>query len=306
MKKFLFGTVSFLLIAVIIDIACGQIFAYFVNHAKGGDNGRNNYICNKVEEDILVFGSSRAIHHYNPIILSDSLGMSCYNCGQDGNGIILNYGRMQLIWQRYRPKIVIYDVIPGFDLLSGEDNHKYLGWLKAYCDKPGIPEIFQSVDATEKYKMLSQMYRYNSKYLQIIADYIHPMQSDGIKGFRPLEGEMDTMMVSKSNKQEKTVYLFDSLKISYFNKMLDEAGSTRFIFVVSPSWGPIDHASLKPIIDICHKRSIPFLDFSDSLKYIHQRKYFKDGSHLNAVGADEFTRDLVKSLKTFELGVKRT
>lgn len=303
MKKFLFETVLFLLIAVIIDIACGQICSYFVNHAKGGDNGRNNYICNKVEEDILVFGSSRAIHHYNPIILADSLGMSCYNCGQDGNGIILNYGRMQLIWQRYRPKVVVYDVIPGFDLLSGEDNHKYLGWLKAYYDKPGIPEIFQSVDATEKYKMRSQMYRYNSKFLQIIADFIHPMQSDGIKGFRPLEGEMDTMMVSTSNKKEKIVYQFDSLKISYFNKMLDEAGNTRFVFVVSPSWEPINHASLKPIIDICHKRGIPFMDFSNSPKYIHQRKYFKDGSHLNAVGADEFTRDLVKSLKRF--GIRR-
>lgn len=203
MKKFLSGTVLFLLIAVILDIACGQMCSYLVNHAKGGDNGRNNYICNKVEEDILVFGSSRAIHHYNPVILADSLGMSCYNCGQDGNGIILNYGRMQLIWQRYRPKIVIYDVIPGFDLLSGEDNHKYLGWLKAYYDMPGIPEIFQSVDATEKYKMLSRMYRYNSKFLQIIADYIHPMQSDGIKGFRPLEGEMDTMMVAPQIRKKR-------------------------------------------------------------------------------------------------------
>lgn len=306
MKKFLFGTTLFLLVAVIIDIACGQICAYLVHHAKGGDNGRNNYICNEVKEDILVFGSSRAIHHYNPTILTDSLGMSCYNCGQDGNGIILNYGRMQLIWQRYRPKVMLYDVIPAFDLLSGEDNHKYLGWLKAYYNRPGVPEIFQSVDATEKYKMLSEMYRYNSRFLQIIADNIHPMQSDGIKGFRPLEGEMDTMKVSTSDKKEKPAYEFDSLKISYFNKMLDETGSTRFVFVVSPCWESINHASLQPIIDICQKRNIPFLDFSDNPKYIHQRKYFKDGSHLNAVGADEFTRDLIQSLKRLGIGVKHT
>ena len=40
-----------------------------------------------------------------------------------------------------------------------------------------------------------------------------------------------------------------------------------------------------------------FQDFSNNPKYVHCNKYFHDGVHLNAHGADEFTKDLVKKLR---------
>lgn len=295
MKKYLFQIVLFFLIVFIIDIIAGRAFSYLVNYAKGGFFGRNNYICNETCEDILIFGSSRAIHHYNPIILSDSLCLSCYNCGQDGNGSILNYGRYQLICQRYQPQIIIYDVVPGFDYLIGDDNHKYLGWLRAYYDKNGIPEVFESVDSTEKYKMLSQMYRYNSKFIQIISDCLHPLQYD-MMGFRPTKKEMDIMKISNMTKKIVDISI-DSLKFSYIERMINESKTTKLVFVVSPYWNGADTLQYQPIKDICLKYKIPFLDFSNDPKYVHVNKFFYDGYHLNARGADEFTRDLVVKLK---------
>ncbi len=296
MKKFLIKIGIFFSFVLIFDVLSGKVFSILVDHAKGGDNKRNNYICNEVKEDILIFGSSRAIHHYNPIIISDSLKMSCYNCGQDGNGAILNYGRYQLICQRYHPKFLIYDVIAEFDLLAGEDNHKYLGWLRAYYDRKGIPEVFESVDNTEKYKMMSQMYRYNSRFVQIISENIHPMQNDGIKGFRPIHEEMDTMKISKRVKKRKRP-VFDSLKIDYIYKMLDLSKDTKVVFVLSPLWDGSDTTVYAPVKEICQERNLPFFDFSNDLKYVHHNEYFKDGAHLNARGADEFTKDLIKVLR---------
>lgn len=296
MQKYLLKIVLFFIIIAIIDVLSGKLFAIFVEHAKGGDNWRNNYICNTVNDDILVFGSSRAIHHYNPIIISDSLNLSCYNCGQDGNGAILNEARWQLILQRYRPRVLIYDVTPGFDLLVGEDNHKYLKWLKAYYDRTGIPEVFESVEYNEKYKMLSSMYRYNSNCIQILSDYLHPLQSMGINGFRPIDEEIDTMKVRKVAIKPKTP-VYDSLKISYIKKMVEESINTKIIFVVSPFWNGTDTIPYQPIRDICREKNIPFFDFSNSPKYVHNNAYFRDGSHLNARGADEFTKDLIMALK---------
>lgn len=296
MKKYIIKIAIFFLLVTIVDLIAGKTFPYLVDHAKGGNNGRNNYICNETNQDILIFGSSRAIHHYNPQILSDSLGLSCYNCGQDGNGAILNYGRYQLICQRYHPQILIYDVIPKFDLHAGDDNHKYLGWLRAYYDKKGIPEVFESVDSTEKYKMKSRMYRYNSKFIQIVSDYIHPLQSVGISGFRPIDGTMDTMKISK-NPVKKVNYSFDPLKISYLEKMADISKDTKIIFAVSPLWNGMDTLQFQPIIEICKKYDIPFIDFSNNPKYVHHNEYFKDGAHLNSRGADEFTRDFIQELK---------
>lgn len=300
MKKFLLKTTLFFAIIAIIDVFSGKIFAYLIEHAKGGDNWRNNFICNSVKDDILIFGSSRAMHHYNPIIISDSLNLSCYNCGQDGNGVILNEARYQLILQRYKPKVLVYDVIQNFDLLVLGDNHKYFKWLKAYYDRPGIPDVFESVDSTEKYKMLSQMYRYNSNCLQIITDYIHPIADKGINGYVPKNIEFDTMKVGKGGIEHQDQE-FDSLKISYIKKMVDESIGTKIVFVVSPFWNGAATTVYQPVRDICKERNIPFLDFSNNPKYVHNNMYFYDGYHLNARGADEFTRDFIKELRKREI-----
>lgn len=297
MKKYIIKLSLFFLLTIIVDVIAGKTFSYLVDHAKGGDNGRNNFICNEVNQAVLIMGSSRAVHHYNPVIISDSLGLTCYNCGQDGNGAILNYGRYQLICQRYQPKLLIYDVLPVFDLLVGEDNHRYLGWLRAYYDRPGIQDVFESVDFTEKYKMKSQMYRYNSKFIQIVSDYIHPLKSEGIMGFRPVDREMDTMKISKKTEKKVDYYTYDSLKISYIEKIINISKTTKIIFAVSPQWYGMDTLQFLPIKDICQKRDIPFIDFSNAAKYVHHNEYFEDGSHLNSRGADEFTRDLIQELR---------
>lgn len=296
MKKFIIKVGIFFIIAILIDFLFGKLFEMLIDKAKGGDTYRNNYICNKVEEHILVFGSSRAIHHYNPVIIKDSLNMTCYNCGQEGNGIILNYGRFLLINQRYHPNYIIYDITPVFDLLQGKDNQKYLGWLRAYYNRNGIPDIFNSVDPSETWKMHSQLYRFNSKFIQIVSDAIHPIQDSGILGFRPLKGEMDTMKISKQSV-EKQIYEYDTLKIQYFEKMINTSQKTKFIFTLSPNYNEIDTTVLYPIKTLCSKYNIPMINLSNDPKYLHNSIYFKDGSHLNSRGADEFTKDIVKKIK---------
>lgn len=296
MKKFLFKITIFLVSIIIIDTIAGLLFPFLVCSAKGGDNWRNNYICNDTKEDVLIFGSSRAIHHYNPSIISDSLNMPCYNCGQDGNGIILNYARYNLILQRYTPKIIIYDVQSSFDLISGDDNHKYLKWLKAYYDKDGIPQIFESVDKTEKFKMMSNLYRYNSSFIQIVSDCIRPQQSSGEKGYRPLLGEMDRMKISKKKDIYNNV-IYDSLKLSYINKFINANKNVMVVFVISPTWSGLDSLQYYPIKKICEEKGLLFINFANDQKYMYNYKYFKDGAHLNSVGADEFTKDLMSILK---------
>lgn len=296
MRKHLAKILLFLVIVALLDVATGLVFSRLSHMARGGDTARNEYICNGTSEDVLVFGSSRAIHHYNPAIISQLTGMTCYNCGQDGNGAILNYGRYHLIAQRYQPKVIIYDLMPEYDILTGEDNHKFLGWLRPYYDRDGIADIFKRVDPKEKFKMMSQMYRYNSRFIQMLTDCIHPMQDDAVNGFRPLEVEMDTMRIGERPPASSV----DSLKVFYISKMLDEASrrGTRLVMVVSPYWSGMDTTICQPVKELCQSRGIPFLDYSNDPKYLHNNTYFADGVHLNARGADEFTRDITEKIKT--------
>ena len=71
----------------------------------------------------------------------------------------------------------------------------------------------------------------------------------------------------------------------------------KIIFVASPTWYGSSNDTYLPIKKTCYRRNTPFVDYSTDKKYIHHYKYFKDGTHLNAIGADEFTKDLIKDLK---------
>ncbi len=296
MKRFLLKLGLFFALILVADIALGGALGYLANHAKGGFTQRDAYICNRLETDFLLMGSSRCVRHYNPQIITDSLGLSCYNTGQMGNGIILNYGRLRMMDERRKPKVVVYDINPEFDLLVGDDNHRYLTWLKQHYDREGIDEIFESVDKTEKYKMCSQMYRYNSRIIELLTDFLHPISNARSNGFSPLKGEIDKTKIRAISKEKKMPKV-DPVKLEYINKLIDELEGSKLYFVVSPRWYGMDSIQFKPIMEVCKDRGIPFIDFSNNPKYVHHDEYFKNGNHMNARGADEFTKDFVTILK---------
>ena len=295
MKKFIVGIAVFILIVFVIDTAVGGIFSYLVTTAKGGDIGRAEYVCHKTSEDILVFGSSRATHHYNPVIIEDSLGMSVYNCGKDGNGIILLYGWYQVLKDHYNPRVILYDITPGFDLLEN-DNMKYLPNLRFFYNEASVDSILWSVDRTERYKMQVKSYRYNSTFLQILVDNIKPMLSD-VKGYRPLYGEMD---YEPAVSEVRGNYKYDSLKFYYLERLINDCKSagTRLIFSVSPMYRNSDDEVLAPLFALCQQYDIPLLNHYVDANFNSKKQYFKDRVHLNESGADLYTKTVAGELKS--------
>lgn len=297
MKVFILKVILFFTIILGLDRIAGCVFSYMSSHSRGGYTSHFQHIVNHTNEDILIFGSSRAVHHYNTSIMSDSFDLSCYNCGLDGNGIILFNGWWRIISQRYNPKYLIYDITPSYDLLKGEDNCKYLGYLKELYNRNEIKSIFSSVDSNESYKMMSQMYRYNSKWHQIVADYIYPLYHFDNHGFLPLYGQINKMMIDDDKINAVNIFEYDDLKISYLEELIANRGKTQLIFVMSPSWYGIDENELQPIYDLCESNDIPFFNFGNDRNYMQNERYFKDGLHMNVYGAEIFTKDLVAKIK---------
>lgn len=298
MKRFVIRLLVFLAIMFLLDRGFGLAMKYLQDHAKGGYVKHHNYILHQANEDILIFGSSRAIHHYNPQIIEDSLGLSCYNCGQDGNGIVLFYGWWQMLKERHVPKIIIYEITPDFDVKIGDDNNRYLGWLRSEYDNRLVQQIFEDIDSTEKYKMQSMMYRYNSKFLQNITDYIHPLFHISPNGYLPAVGELDTMKIKKPEIKENIIE-YDSLKLKYVEYLIKDCmeSDVTLVFAVSPLWYGMDISNVEPITSLCYKYGIPLYDYSNDKRYVGQNKYFKDGMHLNERGADYYTSNFCSKLK---------
>lgn len=298
MKKLFIKLLLFGILCIFADSVFGIVMDYVYHSTKGGDTGRELYISEYANEDIIFLGSSRCTHHYDTKIFEDSLGMSSYNCGADGSGIILNYARYKLLSQRYTPKVIIYDLYYNFDL-NTDDKLSDLAGIKTQY-KNGIDTIFWTIDQTERIKMLSNLYRYNSNFIQYFGDYLHPISEVGYNGYLPLKG-----IISYDNQEDietqKSIYDVDSLKLYYFERLIKETkGQTKLFFIISPMHKKTDIHKYDSIIQLCDRYNVPFYSFLDDSCFLND-SLFVDRMHLNNVGAAIFSKDVVKLLKS-ELG----
>lgn len=300
MRRFIVKILILFISLFIIDQVAGLTFKNWLTNVTTGYLGKENYICDHCTEDILIFGSSRAEYHYNAKLIEDSLGVTAYNCGASGYGIIQSYGRLCLLAERYHPKLIIMEITPEFDLVDYEDISKDLGGLKGHYDRNCIKDIFERVDPTEKFKMLSYLYRYNSNFahnpLRLFKSSPFTKNALGNQGFRTMHKEFDKMKVGE--KKEKEVFKLDEVKLFYLKKFVETArGFSQIVFVVSPYWQGRNPEIFNFAKHLADSLSIPFLDYSNNPKYFHKDKFFADGVHLNARGADEFTKDLIIELR---------
>ena len=289
MKKYLIKIIVFFIAIAVLDILFGIACQYMNDHSKGGGIKSRHYVCKESKEDVLVFGSSRAKHHYVPDIIEDSLGMSCYNTGEDGNGIIMCYGFLKMITQRYSPKLIIYDVT-GFDMYE-DDNMKYLNLMKPFYFEKGVDSIFWSVEPKTRIMMLSNLYRYNTTCLRVLGNYIHPM-TNYPKGYSALYKTMDYEPVIK----EENAKQLDSLKIQYFESFirLAQDKGVSLIFCVSPSYkDPNDDSKYEPVKQLCKQYQVPFLYYGAEPGITNNKNYFQDRTHMNNDGAKLYTSKLM-------------
>ncbi len=289
MKKYLIKIVLFFVAVAVIDVLFGFACQYMNDHSKGGGVKSRYYVCKESDEDVLVFGSSRAKHHYVPDIIEDSLHMTCYNTGEDGNGIILCYGFLKMITERYTPKLIIYDVT-GFDMYE-DDNMKYLDLMKPFYYEKGIDSIFWSVEPKTRIMMLSNLYRYNTTCLRVLGNFIHPM-SNYPKGYLPLHKTMDYEPEIKE-AEERTV---DTLKIHYFERFIRLAQSKNISLIccVSPFYKvSTDESKYNSVKQLCEQYQVPFLYYCEESDITNNKSYFKDRTHLNDKGAKMYTSKLM-------------
>mgnify|MGYP004641785565 CR=1 FL=1 len=289
MRIFLVKLGVYLMIIAGVDFIIGSCMDYILANTVKGDYGRNNYISLQSHQSCLIFGSSRAIHHYNPDTIAHALNMSCYNCGEDGMGIITMLGRYLMIRQRYVPKLIIYDV-SGFDI-EKDDRSKYIGWLRYFTKNERIAELIEQVDETEKFKSIAQSYKYNSRFVDIIIQFMskNPQTAENYK-YAPLTGVIN-YDVKETHFNNVTV---DSLKLSLFKKMIQQCKNdgTKFIVVLSPEYKAINDSNYRPIINLCNQYRIPVLNHYKDKDINFNSKLFKDASHLNIEGVKIFNKKI--------------
>jgi hypothetical protein len=304
MKTFLLKLALFFALVAAIDVCWGWGFDALRSKAHGGQTFKNEYLYRICADDILILGSSKADHHYVPSIFEDSLGISCYNAGEMGCGIIPAYTRYKMVSKRHKPKIVIYELTPGYDYLQDEGYSPYLGVIRPYANMSTVKDTYLDFsDELEGVRLISSMYRNNSKLVANVKDIL--TSPDKYKGYEPLYGALSPntkqVMIADSIIEVSKV---DSLKLSYMVQLINDTklDGVQLFFAISPAYGVLENkfnSEYAPAFELCEKYDVPLMDYSKCSAYTGKNELFQDKTHLNHKGAVLYTQMMTRKINEF-------
>lgn len=288
-----------MVIMVFVDVFIGYAFKEMRKMPKSGITHKNYYISEELRDDVIILGSSRAARHYDPAIIGDTLGLTCYNCGEPGCGIVTAYARFQMILQRHRPKLVIYEITPGYDYFVSDPYSKYLGALRRDAYKEPVKKVFKDFgDQLMPLRLLSSLYHANSCLVENLMDIVSPASDD--LGYAPLVGTLPAGAAAVYQRKHSTEV--DTLKLSYIQKLIDDAKNEHIAicFVSSPRYGipsEEDVYDFQVVRDICAENHVPYLDYYYTEGISDNHRYFQDTNHLNIEGARVFSSLISRQVK---------
>lgn len=285
-----------LLVMIAIDQILGIGFRYVATHPKDGDKKWEYYEMCQSTPDIAIFGSSRALHHYDTRVLGYSLHGVVINYGQGGYGVIYGYAKLQAVLQRKVPRIIILDVFSAYDF-EEDDNIKYIAPLRRFTDIDPVASVVYDIDPLERWKQLCQTYRWNSEWYYYLRDALVVRPIDyRFNGFFPI---YDYKGLTEEIR-DADVVKYDPIKLDYLKRFIYEASVESKLFViVSPYYHAGSSKTYNVVQEICKEANVPFFNFWNQEDPINQNAgYFSDRCHLNAEGAIKFSSIVAHLVKT--------
>lgn len=270
---------------------------------KNGAEARLTKILDSTVADIMVFGSSRAFHHYNPVVIQKGTGETFYNCGFDGQFLYFNSNLIKAVVHRHKPKTIIFELMMA-DFCYQQKSIDRLGAFYPYLDYHfELKEIPQMKGPFENLKLLSKIYPYNSNLLTLLFGIKENKKNADINGFIALEGSEDpTPQVFNPNKnviQPNNIFIqsFESI-ISFCKKE-----NIRLIVVVSPYYFKFTEKAktLTMAEEMLKRGNTEFYDFSADTSFLNHPELFADEEHLNRKGAIEFSQKINSILNSKEV-----
>lgn len=301
-KKIIFAIVGFVVCFLVFDFGVGKFFDWAMTKmpSEGERVAKSDYVINKVEADFLVIGSSRAEAHYDSKVIQDAFPeYSVFNCGVDGQ--LFNYinSAFNCIMDRYSPKVVVWD-FQLKDLV--DDTPENLSLLYPYYyQNENVKKILDEQDATLKYIVWNSCYRYNGTAGRILRamrmsernkmGFLSHQSSDKSRKFKPEKvGWSDKIQLNQSRVEALESTL----------KRANEKG-IKVVLCISPYLSKFTgvHPTIQELHRLSEKYSIQLVDMSQLDGFVGNTEYWYDGGHLDAEGAEVFTRGLVKVLRQY-------
>lgn len=277
------------------DRAIGTALRHYYFTQTSGFHARTTYALDGTTAGVLVFGSSRANHHYAPEPFERQFGARFYNTGRDGQNIFYQTALLSAILRRHTPQTIVLE----FDSLQDEpgDLDSLSSLLPYYATHEAVRPYVEMRGPYERFKLLSAIYPFNSQLLSIAVGNLTLNRARYAErsGYVPLSGVWrGGVAPSPSGGKARS-----PAKIAAFVRFLDLAARSgaRVAVVHSPALrGAVSTQDLALAKALCGVRKIPFLDFSGDPAWRDPALY-RDADHLNDRGAQRFSALVAAALR---------
>lgn len=302
--------IPFILFCYVVDLfLCGMKKSG--THAEGEYPVWNAIYDGKVNSDVLIYGSSRALAHIDPFIVSDSLHKSAYNVGIDGHNFWLQYFRHQLILKHNtKPKLIIHS-LDMFTLEKRKDLYnpdQFLPYMLFNEQMAHAISGYKGYSFSDYYIPALRFFGKTDAIFTAIKNMFSSYENGSEVRQRGYIGR-DRLWNNDLVKAKKALGSYyvkpDSSSVALFEQYLKEckANNIRVILVYSPEYieGQNFVSNRNEIMSLylgfSKKYDIPYYDYSnDTMSF--QTKYFYNSSHLNLNGSKLFTKKLLNDLKS--------
>lgn len=238
----------------------------------------------KKKADILILGSSRARHTYDPAMITRSTGLKTYNAGIDGHG--MNYALIVLesMLERCKPQVVMLDACAA--MVTDEWLNNSIDDVKYYygLNEPLTTYVDENSSWQLRLKLHSNLYRLNSTPTWLAK--AHTMPPSENEGYVPQHGNLtDTAVINFTH------FATNSIQVKCFDAIIETCKSNNISLVVyiTPSL-EVTSKFQTWLDEYCRKHDVPLKDHAcDPLFFSQRNKYFFDSDHLNSLGSTTMT-----------------
>ncbi len=296
-------SVKLLLLIILVgalDFLLGSVIEYLYFHQGHNVYTTTTYIINETEEDILVFGSSRANHHYIPEDLTSKTGLSCYNAGCDGRSLFYDYALFKSALSRKIPQKVILDLSRTSLYYDQADYDRLSHLYPYYRDNEVIREVVGLKGKVGMFVRLSKLYTYNSTILIILKSFFRPRTDyngyipyPGNRTMDPAEISHDSIDYGVYHESDPTMRL-DENKINIIYNFIDDALAANIdLYIIDSPYFYLhkdsNNISLTKIKEIVKEKDLRYINFANGDEFTLDPGLFGDPTHMNHFGAKKFT-----------------
>lgn len=293
------GVVAFALGLVLCDQAGGRVLdAIFARVGTGEFAGRPNRSLRHTEAEIVVFGSSRAVYHIDPEVLSSSLHRAAYNAGSAGRGI--GYARaLESLLLRRGSRAKVFVLVVDMDELWSRHAARVSVLAPFWGESEVLDEMLEARTPLARWKLRSGVYRYNSMILPVVANWLFESEADVGGGFVRMKAgrKLDPSIRPTPRRIPGPV---NGYQVELFRGFIRDAREhgVDVILITAPRWrpdglAPMERAGRPRIAAIARQEGALYapIDHLTHPEFVDPT-LFADETHLTPEGAALYSRQL--------------